>query len=315
MMKHLHAPRLIIVFLVAVAFAFVPSSVHAQSADEDEGDVLIRINGNVTIPQGEYIETLVVIDANAVVEGTAKDVVVISGDLTIAGTVENDVTVIEGTLRLLDAARIDNAQVYSGDVERAAGATVSGEIKEHDEFWAFSGTAMALFSIWFWLASTIVLVVGALIFAAVGGRQLENAATAMTKHLPNTIVGGVFLWVALPILAFFLLFTVVGLLLSLTVLLFVLPVMWVLGYIVAGSRLGLAITGRLGREHSGKPLLAAGLGVFLLQIVAIIPFIGWVIVAIAGLWGAAALAYTAFAAAGGRSFEGPAPTTTPAPQL
>ena len=68
----------------------------------------------------------------------------------------------------------------------------------------------------------------------------------------NSVVGGVFLWVALPIVAFLIMFTVVGLLLGLTVLLFVLPIMWVLGYIVAGARLGLAITGRMGREPSGK---------------------------------------------------------------
>ena len=67
--------------------------------------------------------------------------------------------------------------------------------------------------------------------------------------------------------------------------------------------------GRLGREDTGKPLLAAALGVLILQLLVIIPVVGWVIAAIAGLWGAGALAYYAFAAAGGRSFEGPASTT------
>jgi hypothetical protein len=305
MMKHLHAPRVLIIFLVAMAFAFVPASAHAQSVDDDDGDLLLRVNGNVLVAEGEYVETLVVIDANAVVEGTARDVVVISGNLTVAGTVEENVTVIDGDINLLGTARVNNVQSFSGDITRASGATVAGDIEEHDQFWAFSGTAVAVFSIWFWVASTIVLLAGALIFAAVGGRQLTGAATAMTKHIPNTIVGGVFLWIALPLVAFAILFTVVGILLSVTVFAFVLPVMWVLGYIVAGTRLGLTITGRLGKEHTGKPLLAAGLGVGLLQIVAVIPFVGWVIAAIAGLWGAAALAYAAFAAAGGKSFEGP----------
>jgi hypothetical protein len=51
------------------------------------------------------------------------------------------------------------------------------------------------------------------------------------------------------------------------------------------------------------------LGVIILQIIGLVPFIGWLLVAIAGLWGGAALAYTAFAAAGGKSFD----STTPAP--
>lgn len=304
-MKTLTAPRIVIVFLVAMAFTFVPASAHAQGPPDDDGDVLIRINGDVVVESGEIVDTLVVIDADAVVEGTARDVLVIHGSLLINGTVENDVTVIDGDLELGNSASVDDVQVFSGSIERASGATVTGDIEEHDEFWAVSGTAVALFSVWFWIASTIVLVAAALIFAAIGGRQLTGAAMAMTRQFVNSVVGGVFLWVALPIIAFLIMFTVVGLLLGLTVLLFVLPIMWVLGYIVAGARLGLAITGRVGREPSGKPLLAAGLGVFILQLIAIIPFLGWIIVAIAGFWGAAALAYTAFAAAGGRSFEGP----------
>ncbi len=309
MMKTLTAPRLLIVLLVAMAFAFVPSSAHAQGPDDD-GDVLIRINGDVVVESGEVVDTLVVIDANAVVEGTARDVLVIHGNLLINGTVENDVTVIDGDLELGNSASVDSVQVFSGNIERAPGATVTGDIEEHDEFWAVSGTAVTLFSIWFWVASTLVLVAGALVFAAVGGRQLTNAAIAMTRQFTNTVVGGVFLWIALPIIAFAILFTVVGILLSLTVFVFVLPIMWVLGYIVASTRLGLAITGRMGREQSGKPLLAAGLGVFILQFIAIIPFLGWLVVAIAGFWGAGSLAYTAFAAAGGKSFHGPSGSTS-----
>jgi hypothetical protein len=310
MMKTLTAPRLLIVLLAGMAFAFVPSSAHAQSPPDDDGDVLIRINGDVVVESGEIVDTLVVIDADAVVEGTARDVLVIHGNLLINGTVENDVTVIDGDLELGNSASVDDVQVFSGNIDRASGATVTGDIEEHDEFWAVSGTAVTLFSIWFWVASTLVLVAGALVFAAVGGRQLTNAAMAMTRQFTNTVVGGVFLWIALPIIAFAILFTVVGILLSLTVFVFVLPIMWVLGYIVAGARLGLAITGRMGREQSGKPLLAAGLGVFILQLIAIIPFLGWLVVAIAGFWGAGALAYTAFAAAGGKSFHGPSGSTS-----
>jgi hypothetical protein len=92
------------------------------------------------------------------------------------------------------------------------------------------------------------------------------------------------------------------------VLLFLLPILFLLGYIVAATRLGLAITGRMNRAYGEKPLLAAVLGVIILQIIGLVPFIGWLIVAIAGLWGGAALAYTAFAAASGKSFDSTAPS-------
>src|SRR5688500_17337207 len=180
MVKTLSAPRLLIVLLVAMAFAFVPASAHAQSPPADAGDVLIRINGDVAVVSGEAVDTLVVIDADAVVDGTASDVLVIHGNLLINGTVENDVTVIEGDLELGNSASVDSVQVFSGNIERAPGATGTCDIEEHDEFWAVSGTAVTLFSIWFWVASTLVLVAVALIIVVICVRPINFADITLT---------------------------------------------------------------------------------------------------------------------------------------
>jgi hypothetical protein len=300
-----------VIVMAAFLFALLPGAVSAQEHDDDghDDDVLIRINGDVTIAEDEAVDSLVVINADATIDGTVHDnVLVIHGNAIVNGTVEDRLTVIDGDIDLRDGAHVKDVNSISGDLNRAVGAQVTGDIHERDRF-AFSPWAAAALSIWFWFAMTVIFIVAAIVFAAVGGRQLTRAALAMTGQVVSTIVGGVFLWIALPILAVVVMLTVVGILLGVAVLLFLLPILFLLGYIVAATRLGLAITGRMNRAYGEKPLLPAVLGVIILQIIGLVPFIGWLIVAIAGLWGGAALAYTAFAAAGGKSFD----STTPAP--
>jgi hypothetical protein len=134
----------------------------------------------------------------------------------------------------------------------------------------------------------------------------------MTGELAGSVVGGVVVWIALPILAFFLLFTVVGIPLSIGTWIFLMPVLWFLGYIVAGARLGSALVGfRERADGTAHPYGAAVLGVVLLQLVTLLPVIGWLVAAIAGLWGAGALAYIAWRAVrgGGTSTPIAAPAT------
>jgi hypothetical protein len=82
----------------------------------------------------------------------------------------------------------------------------------------------------------------------------------------NTILGVVFVWVALPIIAALAIVTLIGLPLGLGVLIFLLPALWFLGLIVAGTRLGLAIVKVSGRESGEHPYLASFVGLLILQL-------------------------------------------------
>jgi hypothetical protein len=111
--------------------------------------------------------------------------------------------------------------------------------------------------------------------------------------------------------------TLVGIPLGLGVLVFVLPTMWFLGYIVAGSAIGKLVLHR--SDNTGRPFAATALGLVLLQLGLIVPVAGGIVAVLAGTWGAGALAFTAYRAAGGKGFspEGPAPvvTQTPSPAV
>jgi len=109
---------------------------------------------------------------------------------------------------------------------------------------------------------------------------------------------------------FFLVATLIGLPLGLGLLFFLLPALWFLGYIVAGARLGSFLVGLSGRESGAHPYLPTFLGLVLLQLGILVPVIGGLIAAVAGIWGAGALAYIAYRGAGGKGFA----PAEPAPQ-
>jgi hypothetical protein len=303
--------KLLMGLLAGVMLALLPAAASAQTPSGDDG-VILRVRGDVTIPRGETVATVIVIDGNLTIEGTVRDLaLVIEGNADVRGNVQGDLTVISGDIQLGSAAVVKNVNSIRGDFERAQGATVTGDVNERDNFGAFWAAA-GIFSALLWLALTIVVIVADVLFALIGGRQLNTATDVMTGEPVNAILGAVFFWVGVPLLAILAMITVIGIPLGLGMLLFLLPAFGFLGYIVAATRLGVALVSRGGREAGDRPVLAAALGALLLQLLLLVPFLGALVAFIAALWGTGALAYVAFRGAGGRGFEGRAPAPTEA---
>jgi hypothetical protein len=298
--------------LVALPFVFLPAAASAQSPEgENDDDFTLRVNGDVTVAQGESVNSVVVIDGDLIVEGEVTDfALVIKGDAVVSGSVGGDLTVISGDIDLASTAVVDNLNSIRGDVIRASGATVTGDIHERDSF-RFLWWAAGLLSILLWIGMTVTLIVAALLFALFGGRQLTAAARAMTGDLVNSIIGGVFLWIAVPILGGLAIASIVGIPLGIGVFLFLLPALGFLGYLVAGTRLGIWLLGLGGREPGERPFLAAALGTLGLQLLILIPVVGVFIAILSGLWGGGALAFQLYRSAGGKGFEGDEASVTP----
>jgi hypothetical protein len=303
----------LLVALVAIFVAFGPALASADDGADDNG-LLLRVRGDVVVSRGETVGTVIVINGDALIEGTVTHrVLVFRGDAVVGGTIEGSLTVVSGDIALRAAAHVDDVNSIRGDLVRAPGATVSGHIRERDNF-AFFGWTGAVFSFLFWIAMTLAVVVAGLVFAAVGGRQLTEATRTMTGDAVNTILGIVFVWVALPLIAVVAMVTLVGLPFGLGLLIFLLPALWFLGYIVAGARLGGLLVGLSGRETGVHPLLATFAGLLLLQLLVLVPVLGSLVALLAGLWGAGALAYTAYRAAGGKGFRPAAAPGSTQPQ-
>jgi hypothetical protein len=301
--------RYLLTFLAAAFLAMVPLTAHAQG--DDEG-LILRIDGDMANLPGETVGTVIVISGDALVEGTITDsLVVVDGTATIRGTVEGDITVISGDLVLESGSTVDTVNLFRSDLERASGATVNGDIDERENFLPLG--AGVIFTALAWVGLTVAVILAGLVFAAVGGRQLTTAARNLTEEVANSILAAVILWIGLPLAAGLIMLTLIGIPFGLGMLLVVLPALFLLGFITTGTLLGGAITGFFHKEQPGDhPYLAVFLGLIILQLVLIIPVLGWLVVMVAGLWGAGGLALVAYRAARGRTATPPGVPREPA---
>lgn len=195
--------------LLVIGMAMLPTAALADDGATQD-DFLMRVRADVHVAAGERVGSLLVINGNAIIDGVvANSVVVIKGDVTVSGTIEGNLTVISGNATLLDTAHVANLTSIRGDLIRAPGAVVTGQVHERDGFTVPIGV-IGLFSVLFWVAMTVAVVVAGLLFAAVGGRQLTSAASAMTNNAVNVIIGIVFVWVAIPVIAGVAIATLIG---------------------------------------------------------------------------------------------------------
>lgn len=279
----------VLVFLVLL-LALAPATLAAQPADDGPYDTLIRVNGLVHVRAGETAQGVVVIGDDAIIDGNADFLLVIDGNATITGVVEESVIMVNGAVTLMDGARVGkDVLLYRADAVREAGATVAGNVRNE---WGGINIGQG-FLFWLWASMTVAFVAGGLLFAAFGGRQLAGAAEAATMHPGGTLLTALALWVGVPVITVFLMATVIGIPLGLGVLVFLLPALWFAGYLVAGATLGRIVF--RGRE-TANPYLAVTVGLVIFQVIAIIPFAGGTVAFFAGLVGAGALVYRAWAA-------------------
>jgi hypothetical protein len=268
--------------------------------------VLMSISGPVHVAATDQAKTVVVIDDDVVIDGTVTEqLVVISGTATINGTVKGNVVAIDSDLVLNDGARVGlDVNLYRSNIVQNGTTEIGGTLHERGNPgfpWGFMWA--------FWLAMTVVVLAAGLLFAAFGGRQLTGAAGYIAHRPAETVVATILGAILLPALAVFAIVTVIGIPLGLAVFLFLMPALWFLGYVVAGTAVGKGILTLLGQDTATEhPYLAAVVGLLLLQVVSWVPFFGWLVGIVAAAVGAGALVYRAWT--GLRGTAAPRMTTT-----
>jgi len=291
-----------------VVVAMLPFT--ASADDGDHSGFIVRVNGPFTLGPGETVGSVVVIKGDALIGGTVRDtLVVINGHATIGGRVEGNVTIVKGDVTLEGGSFVNRVTIINGSVSRESGSVVEHGINRRG-----FGFFPRVFFWLFWLGATIAVVIAGLLFAGIAGRQLSLATEMLTGQLAYSILGAVVAWIGLPILAVLAFITVVGIPLGLALVFFALPLLWFLGYVVTGTRLGRALLDLGGRRQSSDhPYLAATLGLIVLQIIVLLPVVGWGIGTLAGIWGSGALATTAFRSWRGTPRQPSPPADAPSP--
>jgi hypothetical protein len=291
---HRMIPRgqIALVALVAAALALLLAPLPAL-AQEKTDDVYVRVNGTVDLAAGESVDTLVAVNSEAQVAGIVRDtLVIVNQTATVSGDVGRDAIVANGTLRLERTAHIaGDVVLINGELSRADGAVIAGSVVERSG--ASAGAEFrrvtAAVSLIAWLGMTLLLVVVALGWAAIGGSQLSAIAGLLGARPGLAAVAAVIFWIAFPVVAFLAFVTVIGIPIGIALLL-VAPLLWSLGYVTTGTRLGFFIADlRHTTPDLAHPYLEAVLGVIIFQLIALIPIVGGIVVALAGLFGAGAI--------------------------
>lgn len=295
--------KLLLWSAIVIAVVMVPASAMAQSdADPDEG-LLVRVGGDASLSPAEQAGLAVVVQGDLVVEGIVRTVVVVNGEVTLTGATVDTLVVVNGD------AIVGDGTVITGDVWLAGStlelsdlAQVDGEIRRD-----FEGAFVAglwIFGLILAVGVAIAAVLLALAVAAIAPNLARSAGTVIRTDFGRVVVAGLVLWIALPIAAGLVAVTIIGLPAAFAVWFGVLPLVAVIGWVVAAIWLGELLVAREGGV--GHPYLAAFLGALILIVAGLVPFVGWLVGWLAGLLGSSALALMAW-----RSFRtSPSATTT-----
>ncbi len=301
--------RRFLLFLVAAAFAVTlaaPAVLAAEPRFDHTGRVLIAFNGDVTVPAGETADAVLVTGGTATIAGQVETLVVLDGDAVLQGATIKTVVATGGTVA------IDAASTVTGDVRTLdstvtvdPAATVGGKVSSINADLVAATAVIAPAIMLFMLGLALVTIVAGLALAALGARQVRAAETLITREPGETLLFGLAGLVVIPVVAVLAMVTVIGAPLGLAILLMVWPAAAFAGYLVAGIWIGEWLLYRgATTERPARPYLAAVLGLIILQIVSLLPLVG----AVASLFGFGAVLLLAW-----RTFRGPStqPVTTP----
>jgi hypothetical protein len=294
MVPQVHLP--LVALVAAVALLLAPAPARAQDTPHD---VYVRVNGTVDLASSESVDTLVAVNSPATVAGSVRDtLVIVNQDATVSGEVGRDVVVWNGSLHLDPTARIGgNVVLVNSALSQADGAVIAGQVTQRSgaEIGAELNRATALVSFVTWLGMTLLFVVVALVWAAIGGSQLSRSAGLLGARPELAALAAIIFWIVVPILVAVAFATVIGIPIGLALLVVVVPLLWGLGYVTTGTRLGFFFADlRHVTPDLAHPYLAAVLGVVVFQLVGLIPFVGGIVVALAGLFGAGAIVVQAW---------------------
>ena len=289
-MRH-RLPLLLAALLALSAAVWAPGA----AAKDDGPDDRVVVTGGAEVREGETVGDLIVVDGDVTVDGDVEgDLVAIAGDVVLSGRVTGDVFTAAGRAKLLRGAHVDGDLSYGDEKPLISqGAEVDGEITDEDfDDVSFAPWAV-ITTIALWVAITLSLLVLGVSLVAVMPRVAEASAAASRDSMWESIAIGIGTWVALLVVGFFALFTLVGIPFGLVLLSAVIPAA-ALGYLAASYALGRRVAG------SASPILAFLAGFAILRALALIPFVGALVSLLATTVGIGFLIVAASRAGAGR---------------
>jgi uncharacterized RDD family membrane protein YckC len=266
-------------------------------------DVIVSIGEDAVLKAGDSAPQVVVIGGDATIGGAVdEDVVVIGGDAQIDGEVSHDVVVVMGTVHLGPKAVIHHdLVVVGGKAETAEGATVEGRTQEVGvglplgpvlrlgwlKSWLancalkFRPLSFQVGWIW-WFAGAFFLLY--LLIAVLFPHPVESCCNQLAARPATTFAVGIMAKLLLPVFCIILPFTIIGI--------FVVPLIVVgailsvfVGKVALLEYLGGKVGAPLGLKSGERPVVAFFAGIALITLLYLVPVIGLFTAFVFSVWG------------------------------
>ena len=273
----------------------------AQTDVEDDGARVV-ITGRVEVTANERVDTVVIFDGPAVIDGSVDgSVVAFNGDILVRGDVDDEVVAFNGRAIVERGATVGGDVLSQDRPAVAEGARVDGDIRRVNFSNWFRSLGWVLWLGW-WLAVTISLFVFGVLLLALVPRIFPPILEVARTRVGAVILWGLIVAVGLPIACGIVMVTLVGIPLGLIGLLS-LALLYSLGFVVASLALG--------RRLLAEPrsvYLAFFVGLIILRVVGVIPVLGGLVTLAAIVYGVGALTITARRAGRGQQTYEPQPS-------
>ena len=268
--------RFVLAAVTAVVATVALAAPAVAQGGSDLGDQWV-LTGRAVVQAGETADNVVILNGDALIAGAVDgSVVAVNGDVGVTGRVDGDVTSLTGRVSVASGGRVDGDVVSQEKARIAADATVAGDVdRVRDVSWSVFG--LGAFAVWL-TVSVSTLVLGLLVLLLAPG--LAEAARAVAGDgAARAALWGIVAAIGLPIVAFLLVATIVGLPLGVAVLL-ALAFVFMLGYVMSAYALG----GRVARP-SWNRWVAFLVGWGILRAIAIVPVLGTLVTVAAAVFG------------------------------
>lgn len=255
--------------LALLALLVAPAGVGAAGTSEGhEGDAVVVISGDVSVPRGEAVEGVFVVAGDVTIRGhVSGDVAVLSGDILVTGTIDGNLFVASGNARLGPSAEVGGDVSYGDErPDVSLDARVDGDVEKLD--WPDLGSALGIGWILIWLAMSISFALLGALLILIAPRAADSLDARSRERIGPTIAIGIAIAIALPVTIGIAAVTLVGLPLAFGLLLALLPL---------GAIAYTATAWALGRRVLGPPrhrILSFLVGLAILRALALVPILG-----------------------------------------
>ncbi|MDD4997437.1 MAG: hypothetical protein PHI99_04765 [Syntrophales bacterium] len=273
--------RGILGFLLVVTLLVGPATASTSSDKRS-----IKIGSDITVEKGEKIRSVWTIGGQITVHGTVeKSAVAIggSGVLTKTAVVKGNVVSLGGVIVMSKDAEVggDLTEINSSNIYETMANAVS---KEWDGWsWVFAIISLSIF---------FAIMVLALLIAALLPKPVLVVSEAIRENTFKVILCGILGLVLIAPLALLLTISVVGIaLIPLEIIIVICSVL--LGFIAVGQMIGAKTLRLLKRSHPGI-VSETFWGLIILWLIGWLPYIGWMVKALAIVIGLGAVLVSRF---------------------